>query len=248
VNAQNNFYGCNGGPGTTGCSSNIGATGDDRYLVLKSAIGTKTLSPGQTTTFTANLNHNNLGETVATPVLDGVPISFTASTYLAVFPATGHLVGGLASTTVKAKATPGGQAVTGQSVAAHVVNATSTQSPISIKASAPPPPALSIGDVSTAEGRSGTHVVYFPVTLSKKSAKYVTVKYATANGSAKAPSDFVAKWGTLILPAGATKGWIGITIKGDKVWEPNENFCIRLYSPVNATISDPNGTGIIRNS
>jgi hypothetical protein len=250
VNAQNNFFGCNGGPGTTGCSSNIGADGTDRYLVLKSTIGTKTLSPGQTTPFVANLNHNNLGETVATPVLDGVPISFSASTYLTVTPASGHVVGGVAGATVKAKTTPGGQSVTGQSVSARVVNAVTTQSPITIKASAPPPPlpALSIADASTAEGRSGTHVVYFPVTLSKKSAKAVAVKFATANGSAKSPTDFVAKSGTLTIPAGATKAYIGITIKGDKAWEPNESFFVTLYSPVNATVADPNGTGIIRNS
>ena len=74
-------------------------------------------------------------------MLDGVPISFTASAYLTVLPASGHLTNGVATTTVKAKPTPGGKGVGGQSVTAHVANATSTQSPITVKAS---PPALTV--------------------------------------------------------------------------------------------------------
>ncbi len=47
--------------------------------------------------------------------------------------------------------------------------------------------ALSINDVSVLEGNSGTGSVNFTITLSQPAAANVTVKYATANGSAIAP-------------------------------------------------------------
>ena len=110
------------------------------------------------------------------------------------------------------------------------------------------PPVISVLGTTTAEGRTGTHVVYFPVTLSHKYDKVVTVKFATANGTAKAPADFVAKSGTLSIPIGATAAWVGITIKGDKTVEPNESYFLTFFSPVNATVADPNAIGVIRNS
>jgi Calx-beta domain len=245
VNVENNFWGCNAGPGQTGCSTVVSVSGNDRYLVLQSSIGTKTLSTGQSTPFTANLNHNNVGETIALPVLDGTPVSFTASTYLTVTPISGQFTSGVATATVKAKSTPGSKGIGGQSVSGHVENATTTQSPITVR---PSPPVLSVLGTTTAEGRTGTHVVYFAVTLSHKFDKVVTVKYATANGTAKAPADFVAKSGTLTFSVGATTGKIGITIKGDKIPEANESYFVTLFSPVNATVSNPNAVGIIRNS
>jgi hypothetical protein len=245
ANVENNFWGCNGGPGQSGCSDLVGGSGYDHFLVLQSTIGSKTLSTGQTTPFTANLNHNNFGQTVSTHVLDGTPILFFASTYLTVTPASGHFTNGVAVATVKAKSTPGNKGIDHQSVMAHVQNASTTQSLITVR---PTPPVLSVKGTTTAEGRSGTHVVYFPVTLSHKFDKVVTVKYATANGTAKAPADFVAKSGTLSIPVGATTAKVGITIKGDKIAEPNESYFVTFFSPVNATVSDPNATGVIRNS
>ena len=48
-----------------------------------------------------------------------------------------------------------------------------------------PPPGVSIGDVSVAEGHSGTVNADFTVSLSAPSASPVTVAYRTANGSAR---------------------------------------------------------------
>ncbi|HEX4017634.1 MAG TPA: Calx-beta domain-containing protein [Frankiaceae bacterium] len=255
VHLENNYWGCNLGPGQGKCSYSIGSdTGDNRYLVLLSAIGTKTLSVGQSTPFTASLNHNNLGETVALPVLDGTPIFFSSSTYLSVTPGVGTFTGGTATAVVKAKQPPGTAGIGGQSVSGVLESATTTQNGITIKASSPPPPpppalpALTVHDASTTEGKSGTHVMYFSVTLSKKYTKAVTVKFATGNGTAKAPTDYVAKTGTLTFPAGVTSKAIGITIKGDKIKEPNETFVVTIYAPVNAKIADPNALGVIRNS
>jgi hypothetical protein len=60
-------------------------------------------------------------------------------------------------------------------------------------------PSLAIDDVSVTEGNSGTVNAAFTVTLSAASAQTVTVDYATADGSATAPADYLAQ--TLMTPA-----------------------------------------------
>jgi hypothetical protein len=109
-------------------------------------------------------------------------------------------------------------------------------------------PSLSINDVSIVEGDSGTKPMTFTVKLSKASASTVTVKFATADGTAKAGSDYIAKNGTLTFSPGQTSKPIVIQIKGDKIKEPNEVFYVLLSSPTNATLGDPNGSGGIVNN
>jgi hypothetical protein len=111
----------------------------------------------------------------------------------------------------------------------------------------PPLPSLSIGNVSIAEGNSGTKTATFTVSLSATSATAVSVSYATANGTAAAGSDYVAKSGILNVAAGATSGTISVTINGDTAYEPNETFVVNLSSPVSAILSDAQGVGTITN-
>jgi hypothetical protein len=242
--ASENFWGCNTGPNTAGCDATVGDVPADSWLVLSSTIGTKTLSPSQTTTFTADLNHDNLGGIPTSSVHDGIAVTFSASWGLTVSPASSTLVNGIAGTTVKPKPN-GGVGYTGQSVSAKVINAVTTQSPITVP---PSPSALTIHDASTTEGLSGSHVMYFSVTLNHKYNKAITVKFATGNGTAKAPGDYLATAGTLTFPAGVTSKAIGVTVKGDKIKETNETFVVTIYAPFNATIADPNALGVIRNS
>ena len=105
--------------------------------------------------------------------------------------------------------------------------------------------ALSINDVSVLEGNSGTGSVNFTITLSQPAAANVTVKYATANGSATAPGDYTAKSGTLTIPAGLTRGIITIPIVGDTLDELDETFFVNLSAPTGATISDSQGRCVI---
>ena len=55
-----------------------------------------------------------------------------------------------------------------------------------------PLPALSIDDVTVAEGNSGTVSATFTVTLAPRQRPPVTVDYATADGTAQAPGDYQA--------------------------------------------------------
>ena len=109
-------------------------------------------------------------------------------------------------------------------------------------------PTLSIDSVSVPEGNAGTTNAVFTVTLSSAIDRVVTVDFATANGTATAGSDYVAKSGTLTFPAGsAAAQTLTVLVNGDTDVEPNETFFVDLSSPVNATIAVGRGTGTILN-
>jgi hypothetical protein len=113
----------------------------------------------------------------------------------------------------------------------------------------PPPttPAISINDVTVAEGNSGTTDATFTVTLSAASASAVTVKYDTADGTATAGSDYQAATGTLTFTPGQTTQTITVKVNGDTAAESNETFAVNLSNPTNATIADGQGLGTITN-
>jgi probable HAF family extracellular repeat protein len=106
---------------------------------------------------------------------------------------------------------------------------------------------LNIGDVTIQEGRSGTRVFVFTVTLSASSNVPVTVSYATANGTATAGQDYNAKSGTLTFAPGQTTSTISIVVKGDRIREANETFFVNLSNGVGAQLLDGQGIGTILN-
>jgi CSLREA domain-containing protein len=107
---------------------------------------------------------------------------------------------------------------------------------------------ISINDVSTTEGDSGTKTLNFTVMLAAASNQTVTVSYATANGSASAPADYVPiSATTLTFNPGDTAKTIGVIINGDQSFEPDETLFVDLTIPTNATISDNQGMGTILN-
>jgi hypothetical protein len=240
VSAADNFYGCNGGPGATGCDVVLGNVNSTPYLVLSTTVANSTLAIGGTTQFVADLNHNNVGNLLSGHVLDNVEtvtFSFTNGT---VSPTTALIVDGMASTTLTATTAGKGTAT------AAVDNATSTQDVV-VSGAGQGEPSIKIQDASTPGGTSN-HTIRFPVRLSKKSASAVTVHYTTANGSAKAGTDYVSKTGVLTIPAGSLTGGITVTILGHKAKEPNKAFFVTLSDATNATIADPNASGVIRNN
>jgi hypothetical protein len=109
-------------------------------------------------------------------------------------------------------------------------------------------PAISISDVALAEGHSGQTAFVFTVTLSEASSQEVSVKYGTANGSAKTgDADYVGKSGTLTFRPGETTKTITILVNGDRRYESDEQFFVNLSKARNATIADAQGIGTILN-
>jgi Calx-beta domain len=109
------------------------------------------------------------------------------------------------------------------------------------------PPAVSIADASVVEGNAGNATLAFQVTLSKASKGSASVDYATANGSASSPADYVGASGKLTFAPGETSKTINVSVVGEAVFEPNETLTVTLSGPVNAKIADGSATGTITN-
>jgi hypothetical protein len=107
--------------------------------------------------------------------------------------------------------------------------------------------ALSISDVTLAEGNSGTTSFDFTVTLSPVSAFPVTIDYATADNTAIVGSDYQPTSGTLTFAPGQTSKTVSVLVNGDVTTEPNEAFFVNLFNPSNASVSDAQGLGTITN-
>ncbi len=110
-----------------------------------------------------------------------------------------------------------------------------------------PPPTVSIGDASVAEGNSGTTALSFQVTLSSAASQAVSVHYATSDGTATAPSDYAATSGTVTFAPGAKSQTISVSVVGDVNIEQDETFTVTLSSPSNAFLGHATATGTITN-
>ena len=106
-------------------------------------------------------------------------------------------------------------------------------------------PIVSVADTSANEN-AGT--MPFWVSLSRASATDVTVRYATADVTATAGSDYTAADSTLTIDAGATGAAVNVEILDDSDnTEPDETFTLTLSNASGAHIStiDDTATGTI---
>lgn len=108
-----------------------------------------------------------------------------------------------------------------------------------------PLPSISVGNVTVTEKDTTSVSAIFDVTLSKASTQMVKVRFATANGTATAGTDYVAKSGTITFTPGQTLKKVPITVKGDKLKEPDETFFVDLDNAQNAVIGDSQGIATI---
>jgi len=109
-------------------------------------------------------------------------------------------------------------------------------------------PTISITDVTHNEGNAGTTNYDFNVSLSNPSYQVISVNYTTTNGTAIAPGDYTSKSSTLTFnPGSSTNQNITVLVNGDTTFEPTETFTVDLDTPINASISDPQGVGTITN-
>ena len=108
---------------------------------------------------------------------------------------------------------------------------------------------VSIGDKTSTEGNSGTTPITFKVTLNSAPAGAVSVDWATADGTATAPSDYVTANGTVTFAAGEVLKTVTVQIAGDAVQESYENFFVNLSNPTGgAAVGDGQGQGTITNT
>jgi hypothetical protein len=117
---------------------------------------------------------------------------------------------------------------------------------------APPPPpalpalpALSVASASLQEGNAGLRWMTFTISLSVAAIKPVSVRWATANGTAVAGRDYLGGSGSVVFQPGQIRRTIQVAILGDRLREGNETFRVNLGSAVNAKINGTAATGTI---
>jgi ribosomal protein L24E len=106
-------------------------------------------------------------------------------------------------------------------------------------------PTVTIADASVTEGDGQAVQLVFPVTVSATSSQPVTVRFTTADGSARAPDDYAATNGTLTFSPGETSKAVTVSVGGDVVHEPAKTLTVELTSPANATLQRSEAFGTI---
>ncbi|MGM9489868.1 beta strand repeat-containing protein [Ideonella sp. YS5] len=107
-------------------------------------------------------------------------------------------------------------------------------------------PVVSVSDAIVDE--SGARMT-FTVTLDKPSTSQVSVKYATADGTASSGSDYEAQASQkLVFGPGEVSKTLTIDLRGDTKAEEAEYFDLVLSGAVNATIGDARGHAFIPKS
>ena len=92
--------------------------------------------------------------------------------------------------------------------------------PATLAVAAAPTPTLSIRDASVREGDRSVRPESFRVALSAPATSTVTVRWQTANGTAKAWSDYVPLAGTVTFVPGETTKTVTVSVVGDRRHEP----------------------------
>jgi hypothetical protein len=94
----------------------------------------------------------------------------------------------------------------------------------------------------------GTSTALFTVQLTNPTIKSVTINYTTANGTARAGSDYLATSGTLTFAPLETTKTIPVQILADDNYnEPVETFAINFSYPVNVSINISQAAAFIIN-
>jgi hypothetical protein len=115
-------------------------------------------------------------------------------------------------------------------------------------------PTLSVDDVDwTEESHIGPYVP-IPVRLSAPTDHPVRFSYFTVDGTAHGgfsddpQNDYFVDGRDVTIAAGQTTSVVEILINDDDTVEGDENFFLRIYDPVGATIADDSGTALIENA
>ena len=106
------------------------------------------------------------------------------------------------------------------------------------------PPVISVSDASALESAGSIPVL---VSLAPAPTGPVTVHYATADGSAKAGTDYTAVSGTLSFAAGQTSKTVNVPISDDNTPEPNKSFTFTLSAPTGGSLGNAVANLTIRN-
>lgn len=97
-------------------------------------------------------------------------------------------------------------------------------------------PVVSVADRTLIEPLTAVTWAVFTVTLSAPAGVPVSVGYVTADGTARAGSDYAATSGRIVFAPGETTKQVYVAVLADAVAEPNESFALRLVAPFRARV------------
>jgi uncharacterized delta-60 repeat protein len=102
-------------------------------------------------------------------------------------------------------------------------------------------PTLGIQNVSVTEPTSGaTGSAVFVITLDNPSTLPVTFRYATADVSAHAGTDYTSATGTVTIPAGSTTVNLAVPVLNNSASTSNSSFVVNITQPTNAQLGVTN--------
>ena len=106
---------------------------------------------------------------------------------------------------------------------------------------------VSIADATVVAGTTASTNLLFPVTLAATNGTAITVNYGTANGTARAGTDFQNTSGQLTFPPGETTQYIPVLIYANPVFQSNVTFQVNLTN-ANTLLGRAQATGTIISS
>ena len=253
INVENNWFGCNYGPGAggTGCSGttngtlvfagNTGVLDSSPWIVLGVSASPNPIAPGGNSTVTADMTHNSDNAVPSgTMFVPNEPVAFSA-TEGTIAPPSGTITNGQAMSTFTSTSNNDG-------TASAVVDGQTVTTTIDVTS-----PTFTINDVTQAETDSGQTMFTFTVTKTGSTPFTSTIDYQTMDGSATdADNDYEPTTGTLTFGPSDTTMPVTVLVNGDTKYEGNETFTVELSNQtvagesVNGAVVD-SGTGTITN-
>jgi len=107
---------------------------------------------------------------------------------------------------------------------------------------------VTISDVSANEGNTGDTFMGFPVVLSAPAQSPISVTFATADRSATvSDGDYVSSSGSVGFSTGDSLKIAQVTVRGDRLREPDESLFVTLSNPSGTIIADSSAVGTILN-
>lgn len=115
-------------------------------------------------------------------------------------------------------------------------------------AAQPAGPTCSVSDQEAAEGDASTVSVTFVVGCENPTGLVERISFATSDGTATAPDDYLGTSGELDVPQGLSESQIVVEVVGDTVPEPDETFLVTLSDPDGVVTFDRQATGTIQDN
>ncbi len=109
-------------------------------------------------------------------------------------------------------------------------------------------PELTISAVTLVEGDTGSEQAVFDLQLSTGVGFDIQVDYSTADNTAHAGVDYIAKAGVAMIPAGGLTTSVTVEVLGDLGLELDEIFFLQLSSPVDVALAATQSTATITNN